>query len=70
MVEIAHVRRRFGCRRIRDLLRPEFAGLNHKRVLRPYPQARLGVIVFSVEIGTLRPENALCYKHLRTPFRW
>lgn len=32
-VEIAHMRRRFGYRRIHDLLRPEFAGVNHKRVL-------------------------------------
>jgi len=31
--------------------------------------AHSGVIVFSVEIGTLRPENALSHKHLRTLFR-
>ena len=41
--EIAHVRRRFGYRRIHDLLRPEFAGVNHKRVLRLYQQANLSV---------------------------
>ena len=28
IIEIAHVRRRFGYRRIHDLLRPEFAGVN------------------------------------------
>ena len=43
IIEIAHVRRRFGYRRIHDLLRPEFAGVNHKRVLRLYQQANLSV---------------------------
>jgi hypothetical protein len=32
MKKIAHVRRRFGYRRIHDLLRPQFPGVNHKRV--------------------------------------
>jgi putative transposase len=32
IVEIAHRRRRFGYRRIHDLLRPEYPGVNHKRV--------------------------------------
>ena len=32
ILEIAQVRRRFGYRRIHDLLRPEFPGVNHKRV--------------------------------------
>ena len=36
IVEIAHVRRRFGYRRIHDLLRPSFPGVNHKRVYRLY----------------------------------
>lgn len=35
-MEIAHVRRRFGYRRIHDLLRPQFPGVNHKRVYRLY----------------------------------
>ena len=43
IIEIAHVRRRFGYRRIHDLLRPAFAGVNHKRVLRLYQQANLSV---------------------------
>ncbi len=43
IIEIAHVRRRFGYRRIHDLLRLEFAGANHKRVLRLYQQANLSV---------------------------
>ena len=43
IVEIAHVRRRFGYRRIHDLLRPEFPGVNHKRVWRLYAAANLAV---------------------------
>ncbi|VDY13623.1 Integrase catalytic region [Thiomonas sp. OC7] len=43
IVEIAHVRRRFGYRRIHDLLRPAFPGINHKRVYRLYSQANLAV---------------------------
>lgn len=34
IVEIAQAHRRFGYRRIHDLLRPEFPGVNHKRVSR------------------------------------
>ena len=43
IVEIAHVRRRFGYRRIHDLLRPQFPGVNHKRVYRLYCEADLAV---------------------------
>jgi putative transposase len=43
LIEIAHDRRRFGYRRIHDLLRPEFAGVNHNRVLRLYQEANLSV---------------------------
>ena len=43
IVEIAHERRRFGYRRIHDLLRPEFSGINHKRVYRLYREAKLAV---------------------------
>jgi putative transposase len=43
IVEIAQVRRRFGYRRIHDLLRPQFPGVNHKRVYRLYSQAELAV---------------------------
>jgi putative transposase len=32
IVEIAHARRRFGNRRIHDMLRPHFPGVNHKKV--------------------------------------
>ena len=43
LVELAHERRRFGYRRIHDMLRPEFPGVNHKRVYRLYRQANLAV---------------------------
>lgn len=43
VVEIAHARRCFGYRRIHDLLRPEFPGVNHKRVHRLYSEANLAV---------------------------
>lgn len=43
IIEIAQVRRRFGYRRIHDLLRPTFPGVNHKRVYRLYNDANLAV---------------------------
>ena len=43
IVDIAQVRRRFGYRRIHDLLRPAFPEVNHKRVYRLYSIARLAV---------------------------
>lgn len=43
IIEIAHVRRRFGYRRIHDLLRPKFASVNHKRVQRLHQEANLSV---------------------------
>jgi putative transposase len=43
IVEIAHTRRRFVYRRVHDLLRPEFPGVNHKRVYRLYTEANLTV---------------------------
>ena len=43
IIEIAHARRRFGYRRIHDMLRPEFPSVNHKRVYRLYSQAKLAV---------------------------
>lgn len=41
--EIAQARRRFGYRRIHDLLRPQFPGVNHKRIYRLYSEAQLAV---------------------------
>ncbi len=43
LVELAQARRRFGYRRLHDLLRPEFPGVNHKRVYRLYHEANLAV---------------------------
>lgn len=43
IIEIAQVRRRFGYRRIHDLLRPAFPVVNHKRVYRLYRAANLMV---------------------------
>lgn len=43
IIDMAQTRRRFGYRRIHDLLRPVFPGVNHKRVYRLYSEARLAV---------------------------
>ena len=43
IINIAQVRRRFGYRRIHDMLDPQFPGVNHKRVYRLYTQANLTV---------------------------
>jgi putative transposase len=43
IVEIAHARRRFGYRRLHDLLRVDFPGVNHKRVYPLYSDANLAV---------------------------
>ena len=43
IIDIAQVRRRFGYRRIHDLLRPEFPNVNHKRMYRLYSVADLAV---------------------------
>lgn len=43
IVEIAQARRRFGYRRVHDLLRPDFPGVNHRRVYRLYSDANLAV---------------------------
>lgn len=43
IVDIAHTRRRFGYRRVHDLLREEYPGVNHKRVYRLYSEANLAV---------------------------
>ena len=43
IVEIALARRRFGYRRVHDMLRPQFPGVNHKRIYRLYSEANLTV---------------------------
>lgn len=43
IVELAQARRRFGYRRLHDLLRPEYPDVNHKRIYRLYKAANLAV---------------------------
>ena len=43
LVELAHARRRFGYRRLHDLLAPEFPCVNHKKIYRLYREAKLTV---------------------------
>ena len=43
IVAVAHQRRRFGYRRVHDMVRKQFPGVNHKRVYRLYRAANLAV---------------------------
>jgi len=43
IIELAQVRRRFGYRRLHDLLAPEFPNVNHKKIYRLYREANLAV---------------------------
>lgn len=43
IIELAQVRRRFGYRRLHDLLRPKYPAVNHKKVYRLYREANLAV---------------------------
>ena len=43
IVAVAHERRRFGYRRVHDMVRAQFPGVNHKRVYRLYKAANLAV---------------------------
>jgi len=43
LIELAQVRRRFGYRRLHDLLKPEYPSVNHKKVYRLYQEAKLSV---------------------------
>ena len=43
IIDLAQARRRFGYRRIHDMLRPVFPGINHKRIYRLYSNANLAV---------------------------
>lgn len=43
LVELAQARRRFGYRRLHDLLDQEFPGVNHKKIHRLYREAKLAV---------------------------
>ena len=43
IIDLAHARRRFGYRRIHDLLRREGVHANHKKVYRLYREEQLSV---------------------------
>jgi putative transposase len=43
IIELAQVRRRFGYRRLHDLLRSEYPAVNHKKIYRLYREAKLAV---------------------------
>ena len=43
IVQTAHARRRWGYRRIHDVLRPQYPGINHKRVYRIYTAEGLSI---------------------------
>jgi putative transposase len=43
LIELAQARRRFGYRRLHDLLCPEFPAVNHKKIYRLYREAKLAV---------------------------
>jgi putative transposase len=43
IIDLTQTRRRFGYRRIHELLRPTFPGINHKRINRLYSIANLAV---------------------------
>ena len=43
IVQTAHTRRRWGYRMIHDLLRPQYPGINHKRVYRLYTAEGLSI---------------------------
>jgi putative transposase len=43
IIQTAHTRRRWGYRMIHDVLRPQYPGINHKRVYRLYTAAGLSI---------------------------
>ncbi len=43
IIDLVQARRRFGYRRIHDMLRPVFPGINHKRIYRLYIDANMAV---------------------------
>ena len=43
IIETAHSRRRWGYRMIHDVLRPQYPGINHKRVYRTYTAEGLSI---------------------------
>lgn len=43
IIDVAHTRRRFGYRRVHDMVKPQFPGVNHKKIYRLYTEAGLTV---------------------------
>lgn len=43
IIQTAHTRRRWGYRMIHDVLRPQYPGINHKRVYRLYTAEGLSI---------------------------
>jgi putative transposase len=43
IIDVAHTRRRFGYRRVHDMVKPVFPGVNHKKIYRLYTEAGLTV---------------------------
>ncbi len=43
IIDVAHTRRRFGYRRVHDMVKPAFPGVNHKKIYRLYTEAGLTV---------------------------
>jgi hypothetical protein len=65
IVEIAHARRRFGYRRVHDLLRMDFPGVNHKRVYRLYSNAnrkRPATTILTARAGLVQRQPALSFQ--------
>ncbi len=60
IIDIAQARRRFGYRRVHDVLRPTFPYVNHKRVYRLYSAASLAV---------KKRKKVKRYAHERVPLR-
>jgi len=60
IIDLAHARRRFGYRRIHDLLRREGVRANHKRIYRLYRAAELSVRKRRRRKGVMVDRQALC----------
>jgi putative transposase len=43
IIDVAHTRRRFGYRRVHDMVKAQFPGVNHKKIYRLYTEAGLTV---------------------------
>ncbi|WP_425480433.1 IS3 family transposase [Pseudofulvimonas gallinarii] len=68
IIELAQVRRRFGYRRLHDLLRPEYPAVNHKKVYRLYRRRTWPCVVAGRSAG--RPASASRCRLRRRPTRY